>query len=82
VDIKRSVADRLAQGGEHRNLQVADRVDAVGAEADQQFEGRRVAMSHVSGTFENDFLGQIAILAHFIDRPQHTFVVNQEAANA
>ena len=53
----------------HRDLQIADRVDAVGAEVCQELNGSRVAIAHVSGALENHVLGKVAVLAHFIGRP-------------
>ncbi len=50
--------DRLAQGRDHRDLQVADRVDAVGAQAFEQLEGAGIALAEVSGGLEDDLRGR------------------------
>ena len=82
MDIQRRVADCLADGCMHRDLQIADRVDAVGAEVFQELYGCRVAMAEVSGALEHDVLRKVAVLTHFVGNPKHAFVINQEAAAA
>jgi len=66
----------------HRDLQIADRIDAVGAEVFQELHRCRIAVAHMSGALERDVFREVAILAHFIGNPEHAFVIDQEAAAA
>src|SRR5690606_33704378 len=74
--------DSGAQRSDHRDLEVADRVNRISAQAFEEFERAGIALTKVGRALKFDVFGKSAIAAHLVGKPEHALIIDEEAAAA
>lgn len=81
VDINGTIYS-LTHSGEHLKLNIADRVNGVGADAFKKLCRAGVAVTCVCGNLEVAVCGDLACLAELVECPEAALVIYEEAAAA